>query len=197
MATPFDRLMVTIHPHLPGAVDNAIRQELFFACLDFFKKSNVWQEKIDFTLKAGVRIAEIMPFSGRIERLMSVEDDKGNPITGAMMSDTSSGILVMPYEATADTPYKATVALTVTDPVSRDAYPIIPYEIVQRYTEELMHGTIARMMAQPSKPYSNPSLAQFYLVKANSGAARAKNAMKTGNTEGSQAWQFPQTFNRR
>ena len=29
MATPFDRLITTIRPHLPGAVDEAIRQELF------------------------------------------------------------------------------------------------------------------------------------------------------------------------
>ncbi len=196
MASPFDRLMTTIHPHLPGAVDNSIRQELFMACHDFFRKSDVWREEIEFELKANVRIADIMPFSGRIERLLYVTDDKGNPVSGAMLSASSNDIIVMPFEATADTKYIAVVSLTVTDPVSRDAYPIVPHNIVQTYTEELMHGTLARMMAQPNKPYTNTSLAQYYLVKANSGAARAKNAMKTGNTEGSQNWRFPQTFNR-
>lgn len=197
MATPFDRLMDTIRPHLPGAHDNAIRQELFMACNDFFKKSNVWREELDFTLVAGVRIAEVMPFTGRIERLMGVVDDTGQYISGATMPDVSSGLVVMPFEAGADTPYKAIVALTVSDPVTRDAYPIVPHDIVARYTDELMHGTLARMMAQQSKPYTNIALGQFYLVKFNGGVARAKNAMNTGNTYGSQNWRFPQTFNRR
>ncbi len=194
MATPFDRLMTTIRPHLPGAVDEAIRQELFMMCTEFFKISDVWREDIEVTLLANKDVTDIMPFAGRIERLLYVTKD-GRGVNGVTMPDP--GTLKFPYVSETGGDYIATVSLTVSDPVTRDAYPIVPYEIVQRYNEEMMHGILARMMAQPSKPYTNLQLASFYMRKFKGGAARAKNAINTGNTKGSQAWAFPQTFNNR
>lgn len=196
MATPFDRLMETIRPHLPGALDIAIKQELFMACDDFLNTSDTWRETIDFQSVAGSREAEVMPFAGRILRLISVEQDNV-PVRGVVMTDTMQGTILLPFEASTVGDYKATLSLTVTDPTSRDAYPIIPYEIVQKYTSVLISGILSRMMAQPAKPYTNLTLAQFHLLKFKGGAARAKNELKTGNTQGSQAWTFPQSFNRR
>lgn len=192
MATPFDRLMTTIRPHLPGAMDEAIRQELFMVCLDFFKRSNAWQEPLEFTLLGGQSSADIMPFAGRIQRLMYVTTEDLRGIRGASMPVI--GTVLLPYEANTATKYIATVALTVTDPVTRDAYPIIPYEVVQRWTEEFIDGILSRMMAQPAKPYTNLAMAQFYSSKFRGGAARAKNEVNTGNTYGSQKWAYPQTF---
>lgn len=196
MATPFDRLMDTIRPHLPGSVDLAIKQELFPTCHEFFRRSDAWRECIDFTLKAGKNTAEVTPYTGRIERLVYVlEGDR--QVGGVSMPDTINGVVLFPFAASDDTPYTAVVALTVSDPVARDAFPIVPYNLVTQYWEELMHGILARMMAQPSKPYTNPPMAQFYMTKFNGGISRAKNAVNTGNTYRSQNWAFPQTFNRR
>lgn len=191
MATPFDRLMTTIRPHLPGAIDEAIRQELFMACLEFFKTSDAWREALDFTLAPGENTAEVYPFTGRINRLLAVLDD-GRGIRGATMA--TPPVIVMPFPANTSVTYQAVVGLTVSDPLTRDAYPIVPYELVERYTEELMHGILSRMMAQPSKPYTNTALAQFYILKFKGGMSRAKNAANTGNAFGSQAWAFPQSF---
>lgn len=201
MATPFDRLMTTIRPHLPGALDDAIRQELFLTCDEFFKKSDVWRERIEFTVATGSREGEIMPFAGRIERLMGVVTLPDNyPVRGAVLGQLDISGAAPVYLRHGDNTggdYEAVVSLTVADPVTRDAYPIVPGEIVTRYTSELIHGILARMMAQPSKPYTNLSLAQFHLLRFRGGTSRAKNEMKTGNTQGSQAWAYPQTFNRR
>lgn len=200
MASPFDRLMTTIRPHLPGAIDEAIRQELFFTCTEFFRLSNTWQERLDLRLPANSREGEIMPYAGRIERLLHVEDLDGGYVRGAVMAQpdiSGAAMITMPYHNEAARDFVAVVAMTVADPVNRDAYPIVPGEIVSRYTEELISGILSRMMAQPAKPYTNLTLAQYHLLKFKGGAARAKNAMKTGHTEGSQAWSFPQTFNRR
>lgn len=195
MASPFDRLMDTIRPHLPGVVDSAIQQELFTTCHDFFRRSDVWREALDFTMPAGEVSTEVMPYVGRIERLLYVKDGD-RPVGGATMSDVANGVIVMPYPYGENKKYTAVVSLTVTDPVQRDAYPIVPYNLATQYWEELMHGILARMMAQPSKPYTNPAMAQFYLLKFNGGTARAKNAVNTGNTYDAQRWAFPQTFNR-
>lgn len=197
MASPFDRIMDTIRPHLPGAVDNAIRQELFLVCDEFFKRSDAWREEIPFVLQAGKKTAEVMPFAGRIERLLFVKNTDGLGVRGATMPNTTDGLIAMPYAAQDNVNYSATVSLTVSDPVTRDAYPIIPYDIVQKFTAEFKDGILAAMMAQPSKPYTNITMAQVYMIKFRSGAARAKNATNTENTEGSQRWAFPQTFNRR
>lgn len=193
MATPFDRIMLTARSHLPGALDDAMRQELFMACNEFFRRSNAWQEHIDFTLKPNCLTADIQPFAGRIERLLYVMSG-GAFVRGAVMSDLVAGKIRMRSPVNTPTNYTAIVALTVSDPVTREAFPIVPQEIITRYNEELFHGLLARMMAQPSKPYTNMTLAQFYMTKFNSGAARALNAVKTGDTLGSQRWSFPQTF---
>lgn len=198
MASPFDRLMNTIRPHLPGALDDAIRQELFMACDEFFKLSDVWQEDLEFEAKNNSDHGEIMPFVGRIERLLAVYDE-GTPIRGCTMTipDISGVATVQLPRGVTGGNYLATVSLTVSDPVSRDAFPIVPGELVVRYTEDLMYGILSRMMAQPSKTYSNISMARLYLMKFRSGASRAKNAMNTGNTRESQAWVFPRSFIRR
>jgi hypothetical protein len=192
MATPFDRLMTTIRPHLPGAIDEAIRQELFMMCTEFFKISDTWREDIDVTLQPNKTEVDIMPFAGRIERLLYVTQD-GRGVKGVTMPDLQT--LRFPFPSETGGNYVATVSLTVSDPITRDAYPIVPYEIVQRYNEEMMHGILARMMAQPSKPYTNLQMASFYMRKFKGGASRAKNAANTGNTKNSQAWSYPQTFN--
>lgn len=199
MATPFDRLMDTIKPHLPGALDTAIKQELFFVCKDFLNRSDAWREVIPFTLPAGQRTADLIPFAGRINRLMYVSHE-GRGVRGAVLSQPDmSGYysVVMPLEGSYPHDYEATVAMVVSDPTTREAYPIMPNELVERYTEELIHGILARMYAQPSKPYSNMALAQVYTVQFRSGAARAKNEANNGRTMGSQAWTYPQSFNRR
>lgn len=192
MSTPFKRLMETIRPHLPGAIDDAIRQELYLTCLEFFRRSNSWREEIDFTLQPGKDTAYITPSAGRIERLMSVSGDGGHDVRGAFIVERD--IIKMPHSAASPEKYTAVVALRVSDPVSRDSYPIVPYDLVERYTEELIHGILARMMAQPSKPYTNLSLAQFYLTRFRAGISRAKVSVASGDTFGSSSWHFPRNF---
>lgn len=191
MATPFDRLMNTIRPHLPGAIDDAIRQELFMVCREFFAKSSAWRETLEFTPEAGEKEAFVMPFAGKIERLISVEIG-GRDVRGATFLPPDT--VVMPFEGDGSKEYNATFAMTVSDPITRDAYPIAPDYLVERYTQTLIHGILMNMMAQPSKPYTNPAMAQFHMRKFNGGWQRALNDTKTGNTVGSQRWRFPRTF---
>lgn len=193
MASPFDRLMETVRQYLPGATDMSIKQNMFGVCQDFFQESNVWQESLDFTINAGEETAEVMPYTGKIERLLWVTKD-GIPITSATMPDTTTGTILIPHaEAGA---YKAQVALNVSDPVSRDVFPIVPYPIVNDYWQVMMHGLIATMMAMPNKPYTNLGLAAIYQTKFQGATARARNTTKELNTYDAQTWRFPQSFNR-
>jgi len=196
MAKPFDRLMDTIRPHLPGSMDNAIRQELFAVCEDFFTNTNVWKETLDFVLPANTKEVEIMPYTGRIARLISVTKDD-IPVNGVILTDPVQGTLLFPTEGPDAGDYVALVSLTVSDPISRDAYPIVPVDLMTRFWKDIMEGTVANMMAQPSKPYTNLALAAYHQSRYKGGTARARNAQLAGNTKNSQSWAFPQSFNRR
>lgn len=199
MASPFDRLMNTVRPYLPGALDDAIKQELFFVCQEFLDRSDAWTEEVEFVVPAGERKTEIAPFAGRVNRLLYVTlDDRA--VRGVTLgAPEANGYIpiIMPLRDSYTHPYVATVALTVSDPVNRDAFPIMPNEIVERYTQVLMDGLLSRMYLQPNKPYSNAAMAAVYTTKFRGGAARAKNEAVQGRTRGSQAWSFPQAFNRR
>lgn len=192
MATPFDRLMMTIKPHLPGALESAIYLELFNVCHEFFDRSNVWQEAIEVTQKAGKKYIDILSSAGRINRLMGVTTLDKVPVRGAILLEPN--LLRMPHEASYDTDLIVVVALTVSDPTSKEGLPVVPYDIVQRYTQELIHGICANMMIQPSKPYTNLALAGVHGVSFRSGAARAKIDNNIGNTYASQRWAYPQSF---
>lgn len=192
MASPFDRLIQTVLPHLPGAIEIAVKLELYGTCLEFFRLSTAWREEIPVTLLSGAKIADLMPTAGRIQNLQYVLNADGNSVRGCFLPTPQT--IQFPFEAAADTAYTAVCALTVTDPVTRDTIPIVPYQIVERYLEELEHGLLARMMAQPKKPYTDTAMARFYMQRFRSGASRAYNEMKAGHTEGSQAWGFPQAF---
>lgn len=193
MATPFDRLMDTVRSNIPGAIDVAIKQELFGVCQEFFRESNVWRESVPFIIAKGSDTADVMPFAGKIERLAWVTNSDNRPVNNATMPDTYTGTILMPYAQPGN--YNACLIINVSDPVSRDVFPIVPNDLMDRHWQTIMWGLLAHMMAQPKKPYSDINLAALYNSKFKGSTARARNDANALNRQGAQAWRFPQTFN--
>lgn len=196
MASPFDRLMRYVQPYVPGSIDAAIREELYAVCETFFSQTNVWKEDLGFELGPNDDSAEVMPYTGKIIRLLWVNNSDGFPVMRVIMPDTETGLVQFPSTAGAGS-YVATVALTVSDPVARDAFPIVPQPLVSKFWQVLAHGVLSQMCAQPNKPYTDANRAAYFLAKFRGGMARARNTENTGNTRSSQAWNYPQSFNRR
>ena len=191
MANAFDRLMLSIKPYLPGVLDDALKTELFLVMYEFFKWSDAWQEPVDFTVLGGQNTADIYPFMGRIQKMIQVLDtDKRN--VPATMPVIPTVVLRSPVNT--DTDLTCVVSLTVTDPTTRDAFPLVPFELIEKHLDVLIAGMLSHMMAQPSKPYTNTQMAQYHYMKFKGGCARAKNDIKAENTQGAQSWAFPQTF---
>ena len=193
MATPFDRLMDTIRTNIPGAIDIAIKQELFGVCQEFFRESNVWQEVVPFTLVQGSDTADVMPFAGKIERLAYVMNGDKITVRNATMPDPYTGTILMPFASAGD--YEATLIINVSDPVSRDVFPIVPQDLMDRHWQTIMWGLLSHMYAQPKKPYSDINLAALYNSKFKGATARARNDQNALYRQGAQAWRFPQTYN--
>lgn len=60
-----------------------------------------------------------------------------------------------------------------------------------QYHEGFMDGTLARLMSQINKPYSNPTMAQYHMKRFRKFTNRAKQVAISGNLFDQQNWTFP------
>lgn len=199
------RLMDNCRVHLPGALDSAIQRELFSVLNDFFQDSNIWYEDITFTANPtddtifsnpDAFTYDLDPPSsgGTPVRLLGVWNSQGVPQSATM---ATPGTVVLQYAPNVSDTYTARIALTVTDPVTKEGYPVFPAWILNKYNNDILDGVLARMMGQPAKPYSNPQMAMYHARKFRGAISTAKVEAQHQNVYRGQAWRFPQTFARR
>lgn len=204
MSKQYERLFRVASMRLPGALQDAMKYELFEVLNEFFSHSNAWRERIEFRTIADVDTYDILPFSGRIVSLIQVWDvssvkEGSSDSNGFMVAATmpGDGVVKLHHAPTMPGRFEAEVSLTVKDPVTREGYPEAPPNLLERYHEALLDGLLSRMMSQPSKPYTNNQLATYHMRRFRGGMSRAKVDVMHGGLANAQRWRFPQTFNRR
>lgn len=194
MSLDLDRLMDNARIHLPGALDSTLKLEMYNVLNDFFQNSNIWQEEIEFEVTTSALEYSIEATSvSSIVRLVSLVDTNNSPV-GATMAEP--GELILDTAPSQDTVYTATVALTVDSPVARSGFPEFPAWILDKYHTGLLDGLLARMMAQPAKPYSNLPMAATRYRSFRIATAQAGSESVRKNLSNAQAWRFPQNFAR-
>ena len=193
------RLMNEARSHLVGATDNTIQLALFGVMDDFFRGSNAWQEDIDVQVAGNEPAGTIYPLTPTgaclIDKLMwvfvapaSAQELRGTPVNAAM---SVPGELTLYSQPSSPAVYRATVALTVSDPLTRDGNVIFPEWVLQKYRAIILHGLLGRMMAQPNKPFSNLQLSVYHSRSFNSGISTARVEVQRNNKYRAQAWRFP------
>lgn len=195
------RLMNNLRIALPGALDGAIQLEVFNLFNEFFQETNLWQEKLEFTITPANAIGSKIPLTpnaGSINRLMWVFD--ANNVQRNMAMPIPGELLVL--EAANGTEiWTATVANTCTDPVptsgSLGGFPLCPGWILQKYNNGLMSGILARMMVQPAKPYTNPKLSMMHTSTYRKAVSEGRTEARRMNIYAGQTWRFPQGFGTR
>jgi len=85
----------------------------------------------------------------------------------------------------------ATLSLNIIDPMDVNGLPVLPEWIIEKYTDELVHGVVSRMMAQGGKPYSNEQGAMYHGRKFNQGVGKARQEIRQMFSYGAQRWNFP------
>lgn len=187
-----NRLMDLLRVRIPGAIDGNLKVELFDAVDDFLAQTNVWRDEIEIPVTSGVTDYELTPTGlGAIIRLMHVEDANEFIVPATMPEIGTLRLVNEPSEAAT---YTATVALTSSDPVNSDGFPVIPDWIWDKYSTDIVDGVMARMFAQIAKPYSNERMAVFHYRRFEDAKSRARAEMGRQHTYGAQNWRFPQTF---
>lgn len=184
------RLMNNLRIQLPGAVDGAIKLEVYNAINRFFQGSNSWREDIQVDVTPDVQSYELVP-SGpcTLVRLMGVVNADDYPVQAVLDPETFDLVLLKPQTDTAT--YVAQVALTIAEPLDREGYPVMPSWLFKLYSNEIISGVLSRMLLHPAKPYSNPQLAEFHRLNFRSAVAKAKTKANHKYAYRAQAWRFP------
>lgn len=195
-----NRLMDHARIRLPGALDAAIQMELFSVMQEFFQRSNIWYEDIQFPVQPTsddylenpeAYTYDVIPSQGTITRLVGLVDSKGYPQKGTM---PVPGQIILTYSPNEADTYTARVSLTVNDPVTREGYPEFPAWIMDKYGNGILEGVLGRMMSQIAKPYTSPAGAQFHLRNFKQATSQAKVDASHQNVYRGQNWRFPQSF---
>lgn len=189
------RLMDNLRIRCPGAIDSALQLEFFSVMNEFFQDSNCWTEDIEFAVTSGVTDYLITSTSvSTINRLIGVVNSQGLPQRVVM---PVPGELELAWVPDQDDTFTARVALTVTDPVTRDGYPEFPDWVLTKYNTSIQDGVLGRMFSQVAKPYSNERMAIYHSRRFEQAKSFAKVEAMHQNVYRGQNWKFPQTFARR
>lgn len=193
MPTPhvdWTRLMNNLRMRLPGALDPAIRYELFSVCDELFIQSDVWKEDIVFAVTAGEDFYEIEPeeTTSKIVRLVEVKNSDNIPVRATM---EVIGEITLASEPSAADDFTATCSLTVKDPTDTNDFPRFPTWILERYREGIFDGVMGRMMAQPMRPYANERMSIYHLRRFRNVMAQATVDAQHKNLRGGNAWIYP------
>lgn len=192
-----NRLLDQLRIRLPGALDTAIFIELFSTLQEFFTESNIWRETVSFDVKATTAnpleepeayAYEIYPAAGQIVRLLEVRNGDGVPVAADM---PIPGHVRLALSPNADGVYYATVALSVSDPVTRDGLPMFPTWVLQRYMPCIQDGVMGRMMTQLAKPYTSPAIGAVHLRRFRQSIGKARTEAQRQNVRAAAPWRFP------
>lgn len=198
-----NRLIDHVRVRLPGSLDSAIQMELFAVMDEFFQRTNVWFEDIEFVVEPADGSPttnpegftyDVVPAMGSAVRLVGVIDSDGAVVRASMQIP---GEIMLAYSPDVSDTYKARVVLTVTDPVTREGYPEFPDWVMRKYRDAFLEGILGRMMSQIAKPYSSTAGAQFHLRNFKKHISQAKVEASHANVYRGQSWSYPQTFARR
>lgn len=193
MPVALTRLVASAKVNLPGALDSALRMEMFSVLTEFFSRSNCWYEDIAFGVSPPTREYTVVPVSGRVERVIWVLSGTDSPVHAAMPSPGEIHLAQLPQEPAT---YTARVALNVADPVVEpgedgEGYPEFPDWVLEKYGNGLLSGLLSRMMSQIAKPYTSPTIALYHgrVFRNATNDARVEGAQQ--NVYRAQSWRFP------
>lgn len=191
-------------PRTPGAVRKVVSRELVLAAREFFERSSAWRVVIGpKDLRSVKKRYSLSPYDAYSDVVQ---------VFGVEMEGCPLGRLVRqpPLGRSADRPTSFwletpdTVRLWPTPTVSVDealtfyvaltpklTVSHLPRVAQTHFYEALFDGVLGRMYAHPSKPYTDPTLAQYHLKRFRNAIAAYAGQAKQGFIPGAAAWTFP------
>lgn len=186
-----DQLMNQLRVELLGASDAQLRARLFDVMTEFFNDSSAWTEIIEFPVITTERTYPVAPTEGQIIRLSGVWDAQCGFIPALMKT---VGEVTLKYTPNVAQTMFAKVVKNVSLPTTRDQYPIAPDWTLKQWHTAIKEGVLGNMMNEKNKSYSDSNGAKYHLSRFRKGITDARVSTLRANTEGTQAWRFPQQY---
>jgi len=191
-ATGFARILDATRQHLPGVSDNILKQELFNVIDEFLSRTNVSQQKINFSTVVNQKTYTITPSGNTTFVRLLYVTDAAEMVVAATMATIGSVVL----QTAPSTVATLTACVSVScNSVDGSGYPIdVPAAVLDRYYDAFSCGLLARMMLHPSKQYTNVKLATYHGKRFDDVMNACRQEVRQQNLMGGQAWRFPQSF---
>lgn len=197
----FEQLMNQARVTLTGVSDAGLKGAFYDVCSEFLNDSSAWTEDIQFLAIPTQRTYLVQPTEGQVLRLVGVTTPAPPPegssvpeglFIPALMENV--GYVTLKCAPATNTNYIAVVVKNVALPSDRAGIPIGPDWLLPIWHVGLLDGLLGKMMIQPAKSYSNKETGTYHLKRFRDAIARARVSKLRANTNGSQAWRFPQQF---
>lgn len=193
----FDQLMNQARVTLVGSSDAGLKAAFYDVCTEFLNDSSVWTQDVQVNAIPTRREYPLQVNEGQIIRLVGVSQApntlNGQPIfIPALMNEVGTLLLAQAPQTAAT--YAAQVVTNVALPVGRDQVPIGPDWLLPIWHVGLLDGLLGKMMIQPNKSYTDKQQGAYHLKRFRDAIARARVSKLRANTNGAQAWRFPQQF---
>ncbi len=194
MPSAFDRIFQDVRKDIPSLADATLRQELFRVLDDFTQTTNIWQETVPFAVTPDNRSYPLTIEKGKANRLLLVYDTAAaQPFwAGPGITMRVPGVVELWRAPQQAGTWAAVVAKRTAEPLNADRYVDIDDWIVDKYADCIGRGILARLQIEPSKPYSNPMLAQVNQRAYIDGRSLARANDSHFNVLNMQSWRFPQ-----
>ena len=152
----FERLMNQARVKLPGSSEEGLKGELFDVISEFFDVSNSWFEWMQIPIVAGQQEYTVNPQKGgMIIRLVCIFDTNMIVLPAHMAEIHPPGADIwLTWPQNIAQTGNAMFIKNVILPNSRENIPDAPSWLLPMYERYILDGLLGRMMAQPSKAYS-------------------------------------------
>ena len=176
-----ERLYDNVQSQVAGVTLAAVKMAAWNTIEDFFIRSTMRREIVFWEMAVGISMVDFNPF------------DENWLVSWVLeFSGLSRGKVVPPgqlWDLSYPSGLRQGKVLLALRPVSFDID--YPPELWANWFEVILSGTLARLYAQPAKPFSSPQLAGVHMNRFEAGVKRARDVAQRGNTNGPGRWCFP------
>lgn len=194
MAAAYDRLVNQIRATIPGITDDLVENQLGWTLLDFTNSSNCWVAPLAFNTVVGVQVYELetSALQGRVNRLMNVVGADALPVEAYLSPSADElDIDTVSLAAPASMVRSLTANFGLIPYMSDGLVNTIPEWVWDKYGPKIYSGALARIMAMPAKPWTNPALAGGYQQDYIVGRSTATSEALARYSFRRQDWSFP------
>ena len=186
----YQRLLNEVIAHCPGIQNDVFSLALWNALDEACREGWIIVETVEVTLtEDDLTYNLVSGFTGfKVFHVLRVTHDKFTEDDYYILGDELIFEELPTAEQAAD-PMYVTVALTITDDATLST--VLADDMWTRIYKLLLHNTLANIMAQPAKPYTNISLATYHRRCFNSLLAQERHYVRTAGSPDKQLWTFP------